>query len=407
MVRHDWLRVGLGMFLIAFGANLFAPLLPAYRLVAGLSQPQVTFLLAIYVVGLVPALLVGGPLSDLRGRRALMRPALLASALGSLVLCGGVTGSVPVLAAGRFIAGVAIGLVMAAGAAWLKELSSGPVHLGARRATVALSAGFGLGPLISGFIAEFLPLPDLLPYLVHLALLAAVGPLVWTTRAVAPPPTARTWFSRSVFSGGFVWTVALWAPWVFGAASTSFATLPTLVDDSLDHPIAYTGMIAAVTMGTGTLIQPLATRFGTRTIPPSVLGLVMIVAGMSVGAAVAVTQSVWLVVVAAVLLGAGYGVLMVSGLREVQRMAPPAELGAATAMFYSLTYVGFFAPFILSQLGPIFSYPACFLAGAAVAAVSILPVLVASRRTTHRVRASHSEPTGRPAPGTPDEERSG
>ncbi|MGK9704758.1 MFS transporter, partial [Salmonella enterica subsp. enterica] len=89
-------------------------------------QSQVTFLLAIYVLGLVPSLLIGGPLSDIKGRRAMIRPALLIGGVGSAVLALGSTGSFIALSAGRFIAGTAIGLIMAAGAAWLQELSSGP-----------------------------------------------------------------------------------------------------------------------------------------------------------------------------------------------------------------------------------------------------------------------------------------
>ena len=73
------------MFAICFGANLFAPLLPVMREVHDLSQAQVNFLLAIYIVGLVPALLIGGPASDRRGRRAVVRPALIFSIIGTLV----------------------------------------------------------------------------------------------------------------------------------------------------------------------------------------------------------------------------------------------------------------------------------------------------------------------------------
>lgn len=381
MLRSDWLRVGLGMFVIAFGANLFAPLLPAYRLTTGLSDPQVTFLLAIYVAGLVPALLTGGPLSDIHGRRALIRPALLLTGLGSVVLTLS-AGSVAVLSLGRFIVGAATGLVMAAGAAWLKELSAGGA--GARRATVALSAGFGLGPLISGLIAEFLPRPDLLPYLVHLLLLALIAPLVWTTRSPTPGASRRAWFSRSVLSARFLWAVAAWAPWVFGTATTAFATLTSIVMEQVEYPVAFTGLIAAVAMGTGTLIQPVVTRLGEGVVPPAVLGLGLTVAGMFVSVAVVETGSPWLVPPAAVLLGGAYGVMMVSGLREVQLLAPPAELGAATAVFYSLTYVGFFAPFLLSFLGPLIGYTICFLIGAGVAAGSIPPVVWAAGRARRR-----------------------
>lgn len=376
-----WLRVGLGMFTVAFGANLFAPLLPAYRAHAGLSQSQVTFLLAVYVVGLMPALLVGGPLSDTRGRRAMMRPALLLSGLGSVVLAFGATGSFAALSAGRLIAGAATGLVMAAGAAWLQELSTGPSYLGARRATVALSLGFAGGPLMAGLIAEFLPRPDLLPYLVHLGLLLLILPLVWGT----PGGGARTdgrrrrMFSRSVLSAHFLWTVAAWAPWGFGVVSTVIATLTELVDAHLTFPVAFTGIVAAVTLGTGVLIQPVATRFGSDLVPPAVLGLGLVVAGMLVSVAVAATRWPWLVFAAAVLLGAAYGVMMVSGLREVQMTAPAEELGAATAVFYSLTYVGFFAPFAMSFLGPAVGYHTLFIVGALIAAASIVPVVRIAR----------------------------
>ncbi|MCS5480103.1 MFS transporter [Corynebacterium sp. YIM 101645] len=374
---RDWLRVALGMFIIAFGANLFAPLLPSYRLHAGLGQPQVTFLLAIYVAGLLPALLIGGPVSDIRGRRALIRPALLLSTLGSVVLASGTAGSFTALWGGRLIAGIAMGLVMAAGAAWLQELSTGPAHLGPRRATVALSLGFAGGPLAAGAIAEFLPRPDLLPYLAHLALLVLITPLVWRTPggAAREDGLRRSWFSRSVLSGRFLWGTAIWAPWGFGTVSTAFATLTALVNDRLIWPVAFTGLIAAVALGTGVLIQPVATRLDARRFPPAVPGLLLVVAGMCAAAGVAVTRSPGLVFPAAILLGAAYGVLMVSGLREVQRIAPARELGAATAVFYSLTYIGFFAPFLLSHLGPTLGYPEAFLTGAVIAAASVAPVL--------------------------------
>lgn len=378
---RSWLRVGLGMFIVAFGANLFAPLLPVYRTYGGLSQSQVTFLLAIYVLGLMPALLIGGPLSDSRGRRAMIRPALLLSALGSVVLAVGVTGSFAALWAGRLIAGAATGLVMAAGAAWLQELSTGPVYLGPRRATIALSLGFAGGPLVAGLIAEFLPWSDLLPYLMHLGLLLPIIPLVWSTPggAARADGQRRRMFSRSVLSSRFLWTVAAWAPWGFGAVSTVIATLTALVDPHVTFPIAFTGVVAAVTLGTGVLIQPVATRFGNDLAPPAVLGLGLVVVGMLACIAVAFTRSPGLVFLAAALLGAAYGVMMVSGLREVQKIAPAEELGAATAVFYSLTYVGFFAPFLLSYLGPMIGYPQIFLVGAIIAAGSIVPVVRIAR----------------------------
>lgn len=378
-----WLRVALGLFAIAFGANVFAPLLPVYQRLEGLNATQVTWIFAIYVGGLVPALLIGGPLSDRLGRRALIRPALISSALGSIVIIGGGIGPQWLLTVGRCIAGIAVGLVMAAGAAWLKQVSTDSPQAGARRATIALSAGFGGGPLVGGVVAEWLPQPDLWPFLIHLALLALITPLVWNAPAPEVVVTQkRKLVPRTAFTARFIWTVAAWAPWVFGTATISFATLTSLVAMHTPAPIAFTGMIGTLTMLTGVAVQPLAGRLGNGYVPPAIAGLSTATIGLICGAIVAWTLNPWLLLPTAVLLGASYGTMMVSGLREVEQLTPPDELGALIAAFYSLTYVGFFAPFALSILGPQFGYVTCLLIGAAVTFASIVPVTRVVRRTS-------------------------
>lgn len=365
------------MFAVAFGANLFAPLLPAYRITDALNQSQVTFLFAIYVAGLIPALLVCGPLSDRLGRRAIIRPALITSAAGSVVLPTGVWFHFPSLLIGRLVVGISMGMVMAAGASWIKEIAPVAPQISARRATVALSAGFSLGPLASGLVAEFAPRPDVIPYLVHLALLLSIAPLTWNASGglptSAPSDTPQRFFSSATLSPRFLWAVAAWAPWVFGAACTSFVVLPTIAESS--YPIAFAGLIACITMGTGVLVQPLVTRISSSSfIPPAIFGLGLTTVGMLLSLIVALTQNVWSVFPAALTLGAAYGVMMVSGLREVQIIAPPAELGAATAIYYSLTYVGFFAPFVISFAAPKFGFVPVFIFGAIIALVSMYPV---------------------------------
>ena len=376
-MARDWIRVALGMFAVAFGANLFAPLLPAYRITDALNQSQVTFLFAIYVAGLIPALLICGPLSDRLGRRAIIRPALITSAAGSVVLLTGVWFHFPSLLIGRLIVGISMGMVMAAGASWIKEIAPVAPQISARRATVALSAGFSLGPLASGLVAEFAPRPDVIPYLVHLALLLGITPLTWNASGGLPTSahsdTPQRFFSSATLSPRFLWAVAAWAPWVFGAACTSFVVLPTIAESS--YPIAFAGLIACITMGTGVLVQPLVTRISSSSfIPPAIFGLGLTTVGMLLSLIVALTQNVWSVFPAALTLGAAYGVMMVSGLREVQIIAPPAELGAATAIYYSLTYVGFFAPFVISFAAPKFGFVPVFVFGAIIALVSMYPV---------------------------------
>ncbi len=101
-------------------------------------------------------------------------------------------------------------MAFGAGTAWMKELSAqAPVGAGARRAAVSLSAGFGCGALFAGVVAQWLPAPQVSPYVVHIALMIAALALVWPvpeTRTVrtAPAATRVTALSKAPFLRGVV-----------------------------------------------------------------------------------------------------------------------------------------------------------------------------------------------------------
>ena len=73
--RTAWIAVALAVFASAWGGNEFTPLLVMYRETGNFGAVAVDALLFLYVVGIVPSLLIGGPLSDRYGRRPLMLPA--------------------------------------------------------------------------------------------------------------------------------------------------------------------------------------------------------------------------------------------------------------------------------------------------------------------------------------------
>ncbi len=75
------------------------------------------------------------------------------------------------------------------------------------------------------------------------------------------------------------------------------------------------------------------------------------------------------------MLGTAYGLLLVAGLVEVQRMAEPAQLGGLTAVYYALTYVGFVLPVVLAAFAGSVGYPV-LLVGVALLALLSLAVVV-------------------------------
>lgn len=356
-----WLPAGLSLMMVGWGANQFASLLAFYRQEHGFSELAVTSMLGVYVAGLIPALLVAGPASDRMGRRAPTLGAVLLSVVASAVMALGGVGAAP-LFAGRFLAGVATGIAMAAATSWIKELSqppwsaAQPVGAGARRASLLTTAGFWLGPVVSGLVANWAPLPGVLPYLLHIVLCIPLVALAWRlpeTRTGAGSPDAGILRSlRTTPVPRFRRVVAPAAPWVFGSGTIGFAVVPGMIDDVGDFRLLYSTAAVALTLGCGVAVQPLARRIDTdRSARALLVSLATALGGLLVALLAVVAQDPWTGLAASAVLGAAYGLTMVSGLLETHRAAAPAQLGALTGRYYTLAYLGFLAPTALAFAG--------------------------------------------------------
>ena len=171
-----WLPAAAVLLGAGWGANQFTPLLLIYRHALGLGTGTLEAMFGFYALGLIPGLLLAGPLSDARGRRTVVVPAAVLSLLASVVIAAGAD-DVALLFAGRLLTGVATGAVFAAATAWLRELSRAAATgagAPARRAAVAMTAGFALGPLVAGVLAQWAPAPRVVPLAPHVVLMLGV-----------------------------------------------------------------------------------------------------------------------------------------------------------------------------------------------------------------------------------------
>ncbi len=350
-----WFPAALSLMMVGWGANQFVSLLVFYRQERGFSEVMVTSMLGIYVLGLVPALLLGGRYSDRTGRKHITLFAVVLSMAANVAMMGSVFGTLP-LFTGRFMAGVATGLAMAAATSWVKELSQAPWDLhsaagsGARRASLLTSAGFWFGPVVGGLLANNAPAPAILPYAVHIALCVPVLFVVARlpeTRAAgqASHPGEEARVAHPEARKRFRLVVAPAAVWVFAAGTTGFAVVPAIIPGLGEGRLAYATAAVAITLGCSVLIQPLARRLDTVVSARSLLtGTVVVFVGLSALLAAILVPSPALGLVASAVLGCGNGLLMVGGLLEIQRLAAAHELGKLTGFFYTLAYVGFLAP---------------------------------------------------------------
>ena len=216
------------MFAVGWGANQFSPMLLVYRDEIGLDASTRAALFGVYAAGLIPGLLLGGRASDRRGRRSLVLPFVALSPLATLILILG-REEPALLATGRLLAGVCSGVVFGTASAWVQELSAGESPgVPARRAAIALSAGFGAGPLAAALVAQWAPGPLIVPYLPHLVLavvaLALLLPVPEPARVEAPG--RRPLLVSALRIPRFRRIALLLAPWVFGFASISAVVLP-------------------------------------------------------------------------------------------------------------------------------------------------------------------------------------
>jgi MFS family permease len=299
---------------------------------------------------------------------------IASSALGSVTLAVGDVLGFPALFAGRMLSGLAVGIAMAVGSAWIIELSKPPFEdaspgAGARRASICLSVGLALGPLFAGLLAALAPLPLVLAYVLHVALCL---PALWavqrhsveTRHDAAQEPIVHALKVPAAGHRRFVRVVVPMAPWIFGSAGIAYAIVPALVVDKLGSwALLYTAGLTVLTLLCGVLVQPIARRLDDRSSARAVVvSMVLMAAGVFSAVATALTRSVVMAVLVAMLLGCAYGIAIVSGLLEIQRMADPDELAGISGVYYSLAYVGFLLPAALAGLAHFFSYPAMLTA---------------------------------------------
>jgi Major Facilitator Superfamily len=372
-----WVPVAAVLSGTGWGSNQFTPMLLVYAEALGLGTGTLEAMFGFYALGLIPGLLLAGPLSDARGRRKVVMAAAGLSLVASVVLLAG-TQSVALLLAGRLLAGVSSGAAFAAGTAWLRETSLPPLGSGtregaARRAAIAMTTGFALGPLFAGALAQWAPRPTIVPYLPHVALMIVV---LASLRSV--PETVVNGGQRVVLLSApgmrtlrFRRVVAPMAPWVFAAPAIAFAFLPSVLGaEDATRGIAVVAAITTLTALAGVLIQPLARRLERAHAARNragIVGLLVLSAGLGLAAATAQTRHIWLLVPCAIVLGAAYGLCLVAGLVEVQRLASADTLAALTAVYYALTYLGFALPYVLTLVAPVASYPVLLLIAGACA----------------------------------------
>lgn len=357
-----------------WAANHFAGLIPALSDRQHLDRTTLDAIFGIYAVGLLPGLLIGGRLSDVLGRQSVAWAGSITALAGTVAMLLSLHS--PVLLGGRLVVGAGVGLVVSSCTAWASDMR-GPA--GAAVAGAVLTAGFAVGPFASGVIASVgqSGLWQSFAIAAALVVLATVVAVVAAQRAdvTASVPASdqqQAASARPEIGRALSWALPL-SPWVYSSATLAFVTIPTHVHTGLAAPLAAgtAALIANGVSGTTQLIAR-ARQWGPQA---GTVGAALAALGYAVTAAAPSTMPLAVALSLLVVLGCASGLLLREGLIDLEAAAPQHLRGALTGTFYTVSYIGFGLPMLLSTIG------------SAKAAATILTVMAVLASATAAARA--------------------
>ncbi|HZG76259.1 MAG TPA: MFS transporter [Paenibacillus sp.] len=332
------------LFVVIFGINLASPIYSIYRDAWELSPSMVTALFAAYAFPVIPAIVFFGQLAPRFGPRRVLGAGLAFAAVGSLGLA--VAGGYEWMLIARILQGISVGMFNGVAVGAMTDLHATRDRRTAAFAAAAMvTAGNALGPVASGALAEFAPMPTVLPYAMHLLLLvAAMAGLAFVDLKAERVPRSRLHLPfvprglRAAFATASTSSFIAWS-----AVSLFLSVVPSYLDEWVGRSsYLVSGCAAAFVLGLSVVGQrtlskasvAVAASVGCACMALGLVGLTISNASSSLA---------WLVASAACV-GFGHGPLYAVGLGTVNRISPDTARADLIALYYAITYVGVSLP---------------------------------------------------------------
>lgn len=331
----------LGLFLMASTAP--SPMYSIYQENWGFSSTVLTGVFAVYMLGILAALLLFGSLSDHIGRRPVLLAALILEILAMVLLA--LAPGVGWLCFGRILQGLATGAVTSAVSGALLDFQPRGTNRGPTVNGFAAASGMALGSALAGVLVQFAPAPTMSTYLVLVVgfVLAVAGVLAMPEPVEVVPGALRRSLrpQRPTVPAGHRATFALLATtmlasWTVGGM---FMSLGPSVAKGMVGQYQYLigGLTVTVLAGLGSLAQiTLSGWTGRRAVRVGafllVLGLAGVTASVLSGDAVVFFGG-------SVVLGIGWGLMFMGGFRLLTGLASPEHRAGTSAMIYVVAYV--------------------------------------------------------------------
>ncbi len=338
--RAFWV-VAYALSMTIMGNNIPAPLYPVYQGLWHFSTGMLTVVFAVVAVGVFPALLFLGPLSDVRGRRPVLLLGVALALAGAVVFM--LAQGVAWLIVARLLQGLAFGALSGTATATLTELEpQGSVQRAALVATVAIVSSQAIAPLLSGTLAQYAPLPTMLVYLVLAVLLVPALLGIWTIpetvkTAGASSSAPRLGVPRAIRRPFTLASVAVFS--AFGTVGLISALGPSLASTLLHvQNRAVGGLVVFALLGTSALTQILCRTWPLRR--NLVVGLIAMIVGLIVFVGALPLETLTVFLFGIVLTGFGQGLTYLGSQELVSSIVTAQQRGEVFSVFNLVVYLG-------------------------------------------------------------------
>ena len=367
-----WVIAAAFLLVMAF-STIPTPLYSLYQARDGFATFLLTVIFAVYAVGVIASLYLAGHISDWLGRRRIILIAVLIELLSAVIFL--IWPSVPGLLVARFISGVGVGALTATATAHLSELRAvaRPDESGRFSSTISTvvnNGGLALGPLIAGFIAQWVAGPLQVPYVLFIVLLAVAGAAVaFVPETVERAEERRAYRPQRMSlpneSRGAFWSAAIAAHSAFAIFGLFTSLAPSFLAGTLhetSHVIA--GLVTFSVFGAAAVAQLLTTRMPLVT--QVRLAAILMAVGLAALSAGALLANLPLFIAAGIVAGAGVGVQFRSSVAVAASLAQPPRRGEVMAALFLVAYLGLTVPVLLVGLALAFLPSAAVLVGFSV-----------------------------------------
>jgi predicted MFS family arabinose efflux permease len=335
------------------GSSAPSPLYAVYQQAWGFSPITTTIIFGIYAIAVLAALLTVGSLSDYVGRKPVLVAATLLQAV-TMILFSTADG-VGSLVVARIVQGLATGSAIGAVGAGMLDIDR---ERGTFANAVSPLTGTALGGILAGLIAQYLPAPTHLVYLILCAVfLAQAAGVVWMEDTSGTKPGAL-----ASLKPHFRVPVEVRQPMLFSvpvliaswALAGFYASLgPTLVrrlagSDSL----TLGGSVILVIAGAGALAVSLVHSRSAREI--MTLGSASLVIGVTITLGAIATRSLPVFFSGAAIAGVGFGAGLQGAIRSVVPLAAAHERAGVLSTMYVVAYLAMGLPAVFGGVGVVY-----------------------------------------------------